>query len=117
MLSRQFLLGGAALAALGWRMADPKGSYAALYDISHYLTEMVAGYDVLARFISIVLVDQFNGLMLGVALMALLYMLVGSVKRVAGLPFRPSRKTGFPLSRYAVPKRLVRKTWFHTGIA
>jgi len=105
------------LAALSWRMVDPKGSYAALYDASHYMTEMVAGYDVLARFISIVLVDQFNGLMLGIALTALLYMALGSLKQVMRLPFRLGRKREFPLSRYAVPKRFVRTAWFRQRTA
>ena len=107
MLGRQFLLGGAALAALGWRMADPKGSYAALYDTSHYLTDLVAGYDVLARFISLVLVDQFNGLMLGIALSTLLYLCLGGLRSLARWPFQ-KRRPELPLERYAVPGRLAR---------
>jgi len=104
MLGRQFLLGGAALAALGWRMVDPKGSYATLYDTSHYLTELLAGYDVIARFVSLVLVDQFNGLMLGVALSTLLYICLGGLRSLIQWPFQ-KRTPQLPLERYALPRR------------
>lgn len=109
MLGKHFLLGGLATALLGWRMIDPKGSYAALYDASHYLTDAVAGYEVLTRFISLVLVDQFNGLMLGVAVTAFLYMALGGLRRAAGWPMRARARNRAPLSRYAVPKRMARE--------
>lgn len=105
MLSRHFLLGGAALALLGWRIWDPKGSYATLYDASHVLTEPIAGYEFLTRFVSIVLVDQFNGLMLGVAVTAFLYFAMSSLNSLVQWPFARRRKNRVPLSRYAVPRR------------
>ncbi len=105
MLGKHFLLGGLATALLAWRMVDPKGSYAALYDASHYLTESVAGYEVLTRFISLVLVDQFNGLMLGVAVTAFLYMGLGGLRRAASWPMRYRARMRAPLTRYAVPGR------------
>lgn len=108
MLGKNFLIGGLATALLGWRMIDPKGSYAALYDASHYLTDAVAGYEVLTRFISLVLVDQFNGLMLGVAVTAFLYMVLGAVRRAAGWPMRVRARSRVPLSRYSLPGRLAR---------
>lgn len=108
MLGKNFLIGGLATALLVWRMADPKGSYAALYDVSHSLTEAVAGYELLTRFISLVLVDQFNGLMLGVAVTAFLYMALGGVRHVAQWPLRYRERTRVPLSRYAVPGRAAR---------
>ena len=107
MLGKHFLLGGLATALLGWRMVDPKGSYAALYDASHYLTDVVAGYEVLTRFISLVLVDQFNGLMMGVAVTAFLYMGLSALRQAASWPMRYRSRTRFPLSRYAVPGRRV----------
>ncbi len=108
MLGKHAVLGGLATALLGWRLADPKGSYAALYDASHYLTDAVAGYEVLARFISLVLVDQFNGLMLGVAVTAFFYVALGAVRRAATWPMRYRKRTRVPLTRYAVPKRTAR---------
>ncbi|MEL7149828.1 MAG: hypothetical protein AAGK71_03795 [Pseudomonadota bacterium] len=108
MLGKNFLIGGIATALLGWRMVDPKGSYAALYDASHMLTDAVAGYEILTRLISLVLVDQFNGLMLGVAVTAFLYMALGGIRRVASWPMRYRARTRVPLSRYAVPGRAMR---------
>ncbi len=105
MLGKHFLLGGLATALLAWRMVDPKGSYATLYDASHYLTDSVAGYEVLTRFISLVLVDQFNGLMLGVAVTAFLYMGLSGLRRAASWPLRYRERTRVPLTRYAVPRR------------
>lgn len=92
MLGRHVLLGGLATAGLGWRMVDPKGSYAALYDTSHFLTEFLSGYEVLARFLSLVLVDQFNGLMLGIAVGTLLHLALGGCKAVMLWPFARWRK-------------------------
>jgi hypothetical protein len=108
MLEKHFLLGGLATGLLGWRMADPKGSYAALYDASHYLTEAVAGQELLTRFISLVLVDQFNGLMLGVAVTAFFYLAMGGLRRAAGWPFRMRARSRVPLSRYSLPGRMAR---------
>ena len=108
MLGKNVLIGGIATALLGWRMADPKGSYAALYDASHMLTDAVAGYEILTRFVSLILVDQFNGVMLGVAVTAFLYMALGGVRRVASWPLRYRERTRVPLSRYAVPGRAMR---------
>ena len=108
MLGRHFLLGGLATAILGWRIYDPKGSYAALYDLSHYLTDWLAGYEVLTRLVSLVLVDQFNGLMLGVAATAFAYLGLSALRRVVGWPFRVRARSRVPLSRYSVPGRMVR---------
>lgn len=108
MLGKHFLLGGMASALLVWRMIDPKGSYAALYDASHHLTDVFAGYEVLTRFISLVMVDQFNGLMLGVAVTAFLYMTLGGLRSMAGWPMRLwSSRSRVPLRRYAVPGRVA----------
>lgn len=109
MLGKHFLFGGLATALLSWRLIDPKGSYAALYDVSHSLTDGLAGYEVLSRFISLVLVDQFNGLMLGVAVTAFLYMLLNGIRNAVRWPMRYRARARVPLSRYAVPGRLVRR--------
>jgi hypothetical protein len=108
MLGKHAILGSVATALLGWRLVDPKGSYAALYDVSHYLTDAIAGYEVLTRFISLVLVDQFNGLMLGIAVTAFIYVALGAVRQAATWPMRYRNRTRVPLSRYAVPRRMDR---------
>ena len=105
MLGKHFLLGSLATATLGWRIWDPKGSYAVLYDASHYLADMVAGYEVLTRFISLVLVDQFNGLMMGVAVTAFFYFLVNVVKQLASWPLRARSRPRVPPSRYGIQGR------------
>ena len=107
MLGKHVLLGGLATGLLGWRMADPKGSYAALYDASHYLTEALAGQELLTRFISLVLVDQFNGLMLGIAVTAFLYLCLSVIRQAAGWPLRLRARGRVPLSRYHLPRRLA----------
>lgn len=108
MLGKNFLIGGAATALLVWRLVDPKGSYAVLYDLSHQAAGYVSGYEVLTRFVSLVLLDQFNGLMLGVAMTALLYMMLSSLRRAASWPRRLRAKKQFPLSRYSLPGRVAR---------
>jgi len=108
MLGKNVLIGGGATALLIWRMVDPKGSYAALYDASHTLTDAFAGYELVSRFISLVLVDQFNGLMLGVAVTAFLYMGLGAARHIATWPVRYRQRNRAPLARYAVPRRMRR---------
>lgn len=108
MLGKNFLIGGFATALLAWRMVDPKGSYATLYDLSHHAADYVSGYEVLTRLVSIVLLDQFNGLMLGVATTAFLYMVLGSMRRAVGWPLRVRARNQVPLARYSLPGRVAR---------
>ncbi len=75
MLGRA-VIGAGALGAYAWRVEDPKGSYAAFYDLSDWLTglvltgEGVAGY--LRNFVNLILIDQADGFLLGMAFFALL---------------------------------------------
>lgn len=80
MTARNLIIVGAAGTGLGWRVADPVGSYAALYEASHFLTELLAGNDLISRAVGLILVDQFNGLMIGIMIGALLS-LIGAVFR------------------------------------
>ncbi|MEM9475274.1 MAG: hypothetical protein AAGA71_08265 [Pseudomonadota bacterium] len=91
MIGRHLILGGFATGGLGWRMYDPKGSYATLFDISHWMTELVSGYEVLTRFISLILVDQFNGLMLGIVIGTVLHLALGGLKQLVIWPARTVR--------------------------
>ena len=75
MLGRA-VIGAAALGAYAWRVEDPKGSYAAFYDLSDWLTGLVltgegaAGY--LRNFVNLILIDQADGFLLGMTFFALL---------------------------------------------
>ena len=67
--------GAAALGLYGWRLEDPKGSYAAFYDVSNWLTSwVVAGegaWTWARNAVNLILVDQADGFLLGMAFMAL----------------------------------------------
>ena len=86
MLGRA-VIGAGALGAYAWRVDDPKGSYAAFYDLSDWLTglvltgEGIAGY--LRNFVNLILIDQADGFLLGMAFFALLSLIFWPFK-VAG---------------------------------
>ncbi len=75
MLGRA-VIGAGALGTYAWRVEDPKGSYAVFYDLSDWLTglvltgEGIAGY--LRNFVNLILIDQADGFLLGMAFFALL---------------------------------------------
>jgi len=68
--------GLSALGLYGWRVEDPKLSYAYFYDASNWLTgwmisaEGISGY--LRNFANMILIDQADGFLFGVAFMALI---------------------------------------------
>ncbi|MFK7945681.1 MAG: hypothetical protein AB8B85_22615 [Paracoccaceae bacterium] len=72
--------GAAALGLYGWRIEDPKASYAAFYDVSNWLTSWLVsgeGLWIYARnAINLMLVDQVDGFLLGMAVRALLSVLL-----------------------------------------
>lgn len=69
-------IGAAALGTYGWRIEDPKASYAAFYDLSDWLTSWVVSGEgawvYLRNAINLMLVDQADGFLLGMAFFALL---------------------------------------------
>ena len=75
MLGRA-VIGAGAIGAYAWRVDDPKGAYAAFYDLSDWLTglvltgEGIAGY--LRNCVNLILIDQADGFLLGMAFFALL---------------------------------------------
>ena len=92
----RFLTGAGALGLYGWRIEDPKGSYAAFYDASNWLTGwIVAGEGIwtyVRNAVNLILVDQADGFLLGMAFMALL--------SIVFWPFRASgRWIGHRLTR------------------
>lgn len=78
MWARSFT-GTAALGIYIWRLEDPKGSYAAFFDISNWLTGWVLSdgglAGVLRNMINLILVDQADGFLLGMAFFAFLSLL------------------------------------------
>ena len=71
--------GAAALGLYGWRVEDPKGSYAAFFDASDWLTAIVlsdeGAWGYVRNMINLILVDQADGFLLGMAFFALLSIL------------------------------------------
>jgi hypothetical protein len=65
-----------ALGLYGWRIEDPKGSYAAFYDVSNWLSAWIVSGDgawqYARNFINLILIDQVDGFLLGMAFMALI---------------------------------------------
>ncbi len=70
------LAGVAALGVYGWRVHDPKTSYAVFFDISDWVTGLFVsgeGAWLWARnAVNLILVDQADGFLLGMAFFALL---------------------------------------------
>lgn len=100
MLGRA-VIGAGALGAYAWRVEDPKGSYAAFYDLSDWLTGLVltgggiAGY--LRNFVNLILIDQADGFLLGMAFFALLSLIFW--------PFKTAGKWGAGKVRGAIRHR------------
>lgn len=76
--------GAGALGLYGWRVQDPVGSYAAFYEASNWLTGWLVGgegaWGWLRNFINVILVDQADGFLLGMAFFALLSILFWPVR-------------------------------------
>jgi len=100
MLGR-IAIGGGALGAYAWRVEDPVGSYAVFYDLSNWLTGLVLTGEGatawLRNFISMVLIDQADGFLLGMAFMALISLVLW--------PFRTAGRWGMAKVRGVVTHR------------
>ncbi|WP_411892551.1 hypothetical protein [Yoonia sp. SDW83-1] len=55
-----------AIAAAIWRLNDPTGSYGTLLEISKFLTRIFSEKDLIRTGIGMLLVDQFNGFIVGI---------------------------------------------------
>ncbi|MEM7509001.1 MAG: hypothetical protein AAF415_19940 [Pseudomonadota bacterium] len=77
-------IGVSALGLYGWRVADPKGSYAAFYDAADWATGFLIGSEGamgwVKNLVTLILVDQTDGFLLGMAFMALLSVLFWPVR-------------------------------------
>ncbi|MGF1475995.1 MAG: hypothetical protein ACFB6S_10580 [Geminicoccaceae bacterium] len=81
--------GGTAIGIYGWRVHDPKGSYALFYDVSNWLTGWVLTGDgaigYARNLVNLILVDQADGFLLGMAFFAVMSILLWPVR--AGAAF------------------------------
>ena len=72
----RFILGFAAIAVFAYRLHDPKGSYPLIYDATAWLSALFVGNNGLPRMvrngIDLVLLEQLEGFLLGIALVTLL---------------------------------------------
>jgi len=85
MITKHTVLGIIAASGLAWRVADPAGSYAHLYKLSTLVTEFVAGSPLVSRVLSLVLLDQFNGVLIGIVFTALIQLFVLLIRRFTNL--------------------------------
>lgn len=89
-------LGIAACVLYAWRVYDPKGSYAAFYDVSNWLTGwLLQGDGVMAgvrNVVNLVLLDQAEGFLLGIAFLAALSLPAWAVRKGCGWCWRRLRR-------------------------
>ncbi len=94
MLART-MLGAAAAGLYAWRIEDPKTSYAVFFDISDWLTRWLIAGEGAAGFlrnaVNLILIDQADGFLLGMAFMALLSLLFWPVRACGGAAMRAIR--------------------------
>jgi len=95
-----------AVVGMWWRIQQPVESYAALIELSEFVTGTamtalgaVSGWDLSARMlqnaINLVLVDQFNGVVVGIivsTIFSLLWWLLTSPFRAIGSLFKRNKK-------------------------
>ena len=76
--------GLSALGLYGWRIENPKLSYAYFYDVSNWLTAwMISGDGLtgyLRNFASMILIDQADGFLFGIAFATLISFLIWPFK-------------------------------------
>ena len=98
------LTGAAALGLYGWRVHDPKGAYAGFFDASDWVTSFLISGDgalgYVKSFVNIILVDQADGFLLGMAFMALVSIVLWPF-RVGGAWM--ARKAGTAIKGKRVP--------------
>jgi hypothetical protein len=78
------LTGAAALGVYGWRVHDPKTSYGVFYDISNWFTSIFVSGEGAWLWVrngaNLILVDQADGFLLGMAFMALVSIILWPVR-------------------------------------
>lgn len=90
------VLGIVACALYAWRVYEPKESYIAFYDATAWLTGWLVTEDdfgsLLRNLINLVLLDQVEGFLLGIAFLAVLSAPIWAARKCAGLCWRGVRR-------------------------
>lgn len=90
------VLGIVACALYAWRIYEPKESYAAFYDAANWLTTwLVADLGLgaaIRNIINLVLLDQVEGFLLGIAFLAVLSVPIWAARKCVGLCWRGVRR-------------------------
>jgi hypothetical protein len=92
-------IGTAACAVYFWRVQDPKGSYAVFYDVTDWLTALISSLFVadgavvgfLRNAINLVLLDQVEGFLIGIAFATLFSALLWPFKAGGRAAVRKAR--------------------------
>lgn len=116
-------LGIAACGLYAWRVQDPKGAYAAFYDATDWLTTAVSNLFVsdgavtgfLRNTFNLILVDQVEGFLIGIAFVTVLAAILWPVKAGGRLAVRGAKRAlrrkekpfVYPAQTAAEPEPLV----------
>ena len=83
MVSKHTVLGVTAALALYWRASDPIESYAALFSVTNWLTNIFMDHELLSNSLNMLLLDQFNGILIGLVLASILHIVISTAKNSA----------------------------------
>jgi hypothetical protein len=91
------IIGLIACGLYGWRIYDPKQSYAGFYDVANWVTSwLLADGGVLGtirRIVNLVLLDQVEGFLIGIAIVTLLSLPLWALRKSAGWGVRMAKRS------------------------
>lgn len=93
MIRSHIILGVAACGGLAWRVHDPIGSYTNLFEAVRWLLQTASASELVAKSVSLVLVDQINGILIGLVLASLAHIMISIVKRSVASIWTVGRKS------------------------
>lgn len=82
MTKSHIILGAAACSGLAWRVHDPIGSYTTLFEAARRPLQTVSASELAAKSISLLLVDQINGILIGLILASIIHLVVWVLKKL-----------------------------------
>jgi hypothetical protein len=98
----RIVLGAIACALYFWRIQDPKGSYAAFYDAANWSTDWLIAdgglSGMLKNVVNMVLLDQADGFLLGIAFSTLLSLLFWPFRAAGRWSLRSMKRRPRPAS-------------------
>lgn len=93
MIRSHIILGVAACGGLAWRVHDPIGSYTNLFEAVRWLLQTASASELVAKSVSLVLVDQINGILIGLVLASFAHIMISIVKRAVASIWTGGRKS------------------------